>query len=435
VFVRYAMNAWLGAIMEIDGTVGQIADLVWRQGPYIGAFSALFFFLLEVFIDIGRTEKRSLSDNIKTGVILAAAFGSVFFAYRSMQLEYEPLSDASRAHREITSDYNRCRTRVMTLDAETKLSIVEQRLVHVRPGDEERTINWLLQLDCLALAVRNAPAGTIQRSQSGWLHQDVALGTLLLTGDEEDDTTIANTLYRMFGIDSERFLGVGRSLPRDEGNSGNRYGEAILREYWIPNVCAEERVNPAVCPTRVDNAWGWRFDSLNAIEDLSLRQLLTDPARRVSPREGADTEAYQRLLERINRPGGLERPTQLLVRFGMFSENRYMGTLGRPEARYVFMSSVADAIDLPIREAFRLSGARDVDESRFEGPDNRAFIWVYEPASAQDVTLATWSNLYPFLHNDRHIDARVREAAEARRWSPPPAPQAAPETAPAAAAP
>jgi hypothetical protein len=409
--------------MEGRSSVGQILQLVNEQGAYIGAATALFFFLLEVFFDLGRTHKRSLVDNAKTAFLLLGAFASMFYAFWSLQNEYEPMTEASRARRAITAYYDRCLERVQTFGPELKADIVSDRLVHVRENDRERTTDWLLQLDCLALAFRNAPVGADQTAQVGWLNKDVALGEQLLRGAEDDETTIASTMYRMFGVDSSDFLGIGRSLPLAEESSHSRYSEAVMREYWAPNVCVVTSIDPTVCPRRWTRAWGWRFDSLNHVQDLSLREMLLDPQRAVLPMEGGDTIEYRQFLDRLGRPGGLEEPTHLLVRFHTFPNSFYLGTVGRPEARHVFLSSLADSIDLPIREAFRRSGARDPDETRQNAPDNRAFIWIYEPVTTDEYRLSTWRNLFAYLRELR-VDSRVREAAEARDWAPPPHPPA-----------
>lgn len=398
-------------------TAQSIIDLVNNQGVFIGAGASLLFFLLEVFFDLGRTEKRSIWDNLKSAGLLFGAAGTMFYAFYSLYQNYEPVTHATRAERAIKAYYDRCLEGLTTLSAETRADIVSRRLQHVNPLNTDEVTQYLLQTDCLALALRRSPRGEDEHSQIAFLTQDITLGERLLRGDSDDETSIPATLYAMFGVDSSEFLGTGRSLPNVEDKTQSRYGDSRMREYWATNGCVVTTIKPEVCPHRMQHAWGWRFDSLSSVSELTLRQMLTDPERRVPPDEGGDTPEFQAFLRRLADPRGIEEPNPILVRFHVFPQNYYLGTIGRPEARQVFYSSLADSIDLPIREAFIRSGADDPFETRSDFPDNRAFVWIYIPETNDQYRQATWRNLFAYLRELR-VDRRVRDAAEASelRW-------------------
>jgi hypothetical protein len=420
--------------MESNGSAfAELLDVLGNQGTYIGAGTALILFLLEVILDFRRKgEKRNLFDNAKSVVLLAAAGASIFYAFVSLQNQYEPVSEATRARRDIVSYYERCRERAVALDDATKAEIVASRVIYVPdPGRRARLTTMLLQLDCLALALGHAPAGDDQRTQLGWLNKDVALGLDLLSapapenanGEPIADASIADTLYLLYGINSEDYLGIGRSLPVTNDLNRSRYSEAVMREYWAPNQCATTGRAEGVCERRWPRAWGWTLQGSGDFGTMTLRELIMT----IPPDSGGDTPEFARLKERLGREHGLEQPTELLVRFHTFPANFYVGTTGRPEARQVFFSSLADSIDLPVSEAFVRSGARDPAQLNQFADDNTAFVWVYEPNTVEEYRLATWRNLFALLRSTP-VDPRIREAAEARNWAAPrPAPQPAPQ--------
>lgn len=417
--------------MDTSSVFGELLEVLGNQGTYIGAGTALILFLLEIILDFRRkTERRSFFDNAKSVVLLTAAGASIFYAFWSLQNQYEPISEASRAQREIVQYYNRCRERAVTLDAATKAEIVATRVAYVTDAQRrERLTTMLLQLDCLALALDNAPVGEDQTTQLGWLHKDVALGLELLSapapetdnGEPIAESSISDTLYLLYGINSEDYVGIGRSLPVTDDQNRSRYSEAVMREYWVPNQCATTGRAEGICERRWPRAWSWTLPGSGDFGTMTLRELInTTP-----PDSGADTPEFARLKERLAREGGLEQPTELLVRFHTFPASFYVGTTGRPEARQVFFSSLADSIDLPVSQAFVRSGARDPAQLNQFAPDNTAFVWVYEPNTVEEYRIATWRNLFALLRSTP-VDPRVREAAEARDWTPPSQPAAEP---------
>ncbi|MGE0743149.1 MAG: hypothetical protein AB7O98_17575 [Hyphomonadaceae bacterium] len=400
----------------MEDTARGLLDVLSQQGVFIGAGASLLFFMLEIFFDLGRTEKRGFFENLKSAFLLLGAAATMVFAFFSLHSQYERKTFAARAASEIVPFYQHCVAEVMALPDETRAEIVENRLDRANPLAHQRDERSVLQFECLALAVQHSTPSPGQATQIGWLAQDASLGERLLTA-ADDEASIAETLYRVFGVDTNEFLGIGRSLPITGDDRLSRYGEATMREYWASNGCVVTNIPGSPCDTRMQNAWGWRFSSMEQTGNYTLRQILADPdpAIRRLPDEGGDTPEYQALMRRLQAGGDLEEPTPILVRYHVFPESYYVGTLGRPEAREVFFSSLADAIDLPIREAFTRSGADDPMNLRAGAPDNRAFVWIYVPTSRDDYRLATWRNLFFYLRDVR-VDERIREAARRPSW-------------------
>lgn len=396
-----------------------IVEFLTKYGAEIGAGASLIFLLIEVFIEGGRPDKRSWKDNVKTGLLLAGAAVTMGFAYWSLQRNYEPMSATTFQAHTIRDFYDRCRARLEALPVTEQADLVGERFIRVPPDRRERAYPSALRHECLVLALQHSDEQmTLERMhdrtptrQSEWLYRDVALGNALLENFEEEGS-IGGVLYDVYGIDSEEFLGIGRSLPAASADiPGDRYSEAVVREYLVPNQCAET-IDATICATRSPRLWAWVFDSMESIDGKTVRDVLRDAA----PRAGADTIEYQRLRERIfGEQPDLHEPTVLLARFHMFSINHYVGSAGRPEARYVFFSSLEDVIDLPMRDAYARSGASDAFRRNEGASDIRAFLWVYMPADGRGHWLATWRNLFLDLRRLR-VHPRIREIATADKW-------------------
>jgi hypothetical protein len=88
--------------------------------------------------------------------------------------------------------------------------------------------------------------------------------------------------------------------------------------------------------------------------------------------------------------------------------------VGRPEAQWVFFSSLAESVDMDIEQAFLLSGFSDPNEQSSD-EDTTAFIWVYEPQARREYTLASWSDLFSYLKR-RSVAAPVEAIGNARQW-------------------
>ncbi|MES1197241.1 MAG: hypothetical protein ABUL55_01325 [Pseudomonadota bacterium] len=404
----------------MESVTDSLGQFIQQHGPEVGGVAALVFFLLEVFFELGRTEKKTLVENIKSFVLLSGAAVSILGAAKSFYDNYEARTPATIAAQTIHNYYTECVRRVGAYPAtsQTRWAIEQGRLSHLSASDQPQHATDALRVDCLALAVRQVETGREQLSQIGWLNKDVALGDKLL-----NDEAISDTLYTMFGINKADYLGIGRSMPSaPEEDLGSRYSEASVREYWAPNVCAVTTaiIQNGACPQRARRAWGWRFQDLNAIEHMTVRDVLMQGR----PDEGGDTEEYKQLVERISAPtnpntprdtDALERPTALLVRFQVFQPDRYKGTVGRPLASEVFFSSLADVIDLPVRDAYGRSGADDPNAT--QNSDRVAFMWVYQPQDTREYRPATWRNLFGHLRR-MSVSLCVEKIATAPNWTP-----------------
>lgn len=401
-----------------------LVDLIMKYGAEIGAGASLIFLLLEVFIEGGRPDRRSWKDNIKTVLLLAGAAVTMGFAYWSLQRNYEPMTSTTFQADTIREFYDRCRTRLETLSVEEQADLVGERFTRIAPERRADAYPIALRHDCLALAIRHADERMNEEKmhpvepnrQTAWLYQDIALGNALLE-DFRADGSIGSVLYDVYGVNSEEFLGVGRSLPANNTDDANasRYSEAVVREYLAPNLCAED-FNKANCPQRSTRLWAWTFTSMEEVEGKTVRDILRDMA----PRQGgeAGNVEYQRLRERVlGETPDFDEPTTLLARFHMFPKDFYVGTAGRPEARYVFFSNLEDVIDLPLREAYARSGADDAFRRNESGREINAFLWIYMPADARGAWLATWRNLFIDLRRLR-VHPRIQEIATAERWPP-----------------
>jgi hypothetical protein len=395
----------------VEQTAQGLVDIISEQGVFLGAGASLLFFFLQVYLDVGRVEARGWADNLKSAALLLGALVTMIFAFYSLHSEYERNTYAGAAESVIVPYYRNCVERVSEFAPEVKNEIVRARLARANPLAADENTSSLLQLECLALAVQRAPPGEDQTTQVGWLMQDVGLGDRLLRTDPNDPTSISATLYEMFGINTDKYLGIGRSLEISGDTPDPRYHEATLSEYWVANDCAIG-IEGGACAERAYNVWGWRFSSFEALENQTVRQLLTA----VPPEQGENTPEFQQLRTRLQKGENLNSTTPALVRFHLFPQNYYVGTVGRPEALEVFFLSLQDTADLSVREAFLRSGADDpLQLRRRDTPDNRAFIWVYVPTTPSEYRLATWRNLFAYLRGMR-VDERVREVADRPTW-------------------
>lgn len=393
-----------------------LLDFINTHGVTISAAASLILFLMQVVIDSGRTEKKSGGAIVRTFVLIGCAVLTMGYAIYGLYSNFEQKTHTTRATEAIESYYDRCSERVSSLSPERQRQLLGERTSRVRPGDAERVSTYLLRYDCLSLAMRSYRAGTGQQTVSERLALDASLGARLLAdgsegGEDLIEGSIADTLKVMMGIDRDEFTGLGRSLPIvDNRGSHSRYTEAFLREYWGPNLCAES-IDTNICPQRWPRAWAWHLKNLADVRGMTLRQLILE----IDPAEGAGTAQLEAMRERV-RTGSLTEPAALLVRFQIFPVQYYAGTVGRPEAQWVFFSSLAESVEMDIEQAFLLSGLSDPNEQSADD-ESTAFIWVYEPQVRREYRLASWSDLFAYL-STRNVEAPIIAIGNARDWPP-----------------
>jgi hypothetical protein len=391
-----------------------LLDFINQHGVTISAAASLILFLMQVALDNGRMEKRSLGAAVRSFVLICAAVLTMGYAIYGLYNNFEQKTQTTRAVDAIGKYYDRCSARIASLSPARQRQLVGERASRVRADDAEWVTTYLLRYDCLSLAMRAYNSSGGRHMVAEGLAHDTSLGARLLgrgsvAGEDASEGTIADTLKAMMGIDREEFTGLGRSLPIVDTQSDRmRYTEALLSEYWAPNVCAET-VNTDICPQRWPRAWAWRFTNLGDVRGMTLRQLILE----MEPAAGSGTLQLEAMRDRL-RTGSLRDPTTLLVRFQIFPQRYYAGTVGRPEAQRVFFSSLAESAELEVQQAFLLSGMSDPNEQSTDD-DSTAFIWVYEPQTRREYTRASWSDLFVYLSR-RNVEAPVAAIGNARNW-------------------
>ncbi|MDX2276349.1 MAG: hypothetical protein NW206_12930 [Hyphomonadaceae bacterium] len=404
---------------QFESLLVGVRGLIGVHGVVIGAGASLIFYLLEVFFNLNRPDgKRTFGDNAKSAFLLVCAVGAMAGGVHSFYQNYEVKSQTTTAAEVVTAIYDQCRANVEAAPEAQKIAMVGEDVVARMTFDQERRVLWMLRHQCLALAIQSLKPGTETLTQSGLLARDVSFGARILSFAPDEEGSIADTLWRIYGVGTADFIGTGHTVPRPRPDSVSSYSTAVLREYWVPNTCVTTRLAPELCPNRNLSAFYWRFHNTDPVARQTVRELLLG----FIP-DDADATAYEELTRRLTTPDGVEGErgeAPLLVRFQIFSESRYKGQFGRVENQQVFFSSLEDSIDLPLAEAFRLSGESDpAAADPTSEPDTVSFVWVYMPQSMNQFRLATWTNLFLMLRNVR-VSTELR--ALASQMPPPQAP-------------
>jgi hypothetical protein len=253
-------------------------------------------------------------------------------------------------------------------------------------------------LQCLAHAVQVSYAAEPQLHQNApgaeQFRAHVRLADVLLSIKD-----VPQILSNSFSIDAQQFLGYGYSLPE----RATRYSDAATREYLIRNRCATTGKAAGPCaqakPSKQLFTWVLVPSDIAADPNEKISSLL----KRMPPQANED------LFKRFSANFDKDRATTSLpplIRFSKFSENDYMGTVGRSSATYVFFSSLADMWDRNIPEAELVSGR--IANALSAGDDHeRIFIWAYFPAGSDDARVATWENVFAILKREIKVDPDI----------------------------
>jgi hypothetical protein len=260
-------------------------------------------------------------------------------------------------------------------------------------------------LHCLSVALRtstkaepavgnNAPPADIFRTQMRMAEALMAV------------PDVPDILQAQLSIDARRFLGYGYSLS--EG--AVKYSEAANREYFVRNRCASVgKTGPCADKARVSPqmfTWVLQPGVVASNPNETIGHLLA----RVAPTYGQ--EHYVEYFLDLDKRRLSQHPP-VLIRFSKFSEDSYLGTVGRPYATFVFFSNLAEFWDMTVAQA-ELASGRVVDSASWGDPGQRVFIWVYFPSGDDEARLASWESVFYLLKNDVKVGKDVAAALAAQ---------------------
>lgn len=236
---------------------------------------------------------------------------------------------------------------------------------------------------CLARAIAANPAPpTTSATISQRFLGDLRMAEGLLASERA-----RNLLWDEFGIDSNDFIGTGYSTPWRDDQAQRTYREARQREYFVPNLCADI-VDTERCPSETPNLWTWQISATEAQAWLSrpVSALITGAAPADHVRE------WRAALPAIRSGGDEARP--VLIRFSRFKTQYYAGTVGRPNADFVFFAPYADVQGRTLGEALGLTGSAALAQ---QADDETLFVWLYAPAEGETPAPATWGAVFEYL--------------------------------------
>ncbi|MGN6516617.1 MAG: hypothetical protein ACTHLR_12360 [Rhizomicrobium sp.] len=380
------LSRW-GAL-AMDRFAGTALLFLSQYGIYAAGIAAVLSYLAEVYSGLRRTGPATTWSNVKMIARLGVTTISVGVALFILVAQYEKKTGVAKAAEDIVFTYHDCLDATKDIPAAEIGAMAAERPPHP------------VELQCLAFAVKKFAPDHAAEQASVALAEDEELGHRLLN-DPAKDNPISNTLYDSFGINGDTFLGTGYSVPRAKDDEEIRYGDARMREYLVPNYCAMS--NPP-CARRYDTIWSWTVEPRHLSDYDNIESLLE------TRDANADPQAFRDLWKRQGKSAGW------LIRFQMFPRQKYKGTVGRPNATYVFFSELDQALKMSLRDAVRTSGStsKEIDSA---SDDKMVFVWVAAPAETNDYTkIATWQNVFLLLKN---VDVSDSVKAKMVRRSPP----------------
>ena len=235
---------------------------------------------------------------------------------------------------------------------------------------------------CLAKAYKDRARPVIdnpRHSVTGDLFYDLRTAVAMLAVP-----SVADALWREYGVDSVAYLGTGFSVPVTQAGLAP-YWQGTQREYFVPNLCAQA-MDPVACPTADPDVWTWRLTGvqMQAALDRPVTAILRGNVRVLNQR-----------LKAGPRADGLPNA---LVRFGLLSPGVYKGTFGRTDAKRVFFADYVQAAGKTLRQALIATGATTLIEN--PNPNQDFFIWIYAPGADSKATPASWHALFEALDAD-----------------------------------
>jgi hypothetical protein len=235
---------------------------------------------------------------------------------------------------------------------------------------------------CLAKAFRDHPRPPIDNplhTVTGDLFYDLRTAMAMLAVP-----SVADALWREYGLDSVAYLGTGYSVPMTQAGVAP-YWAGEQREYFVPNLCAQT-IDPVMCPTADPDVWTWRLTGaqLRAGLDRPVASILKGNTRKLMARVRA-------------APRGDGLPNAL-VRFGLLDPSSYKGSFGRPGAARVFFADYAQVSGKTLRQALIATGASTLIAN--PDPHQEFFIWIYAPGAQSKAVPASWHALFEALAQD-----------------------------------
>ena len=221
-----------------------------------------------------------------------------------------------------------------------------------------------------ALKVRKPPAN--DDSPGAILRLDQAMADVLMSYE-----CARSLLTIRFGI-RENFLGTGLSMPLGM----DKYAAAQVHEYLVPNHQDSH-----------DGVWTWKLKPLGSDHRKKVKDILAGESKERVPPTTGDMEQFERQLKEDILPRIQEKSCKKppVIRFAKFPSIYYKGTIGRPIARRVFASNLAEVWDLTLEEAALQSGYNVAGDPK-EG--ELFFMWVYVPDYPSEVVPATWGEVF-----------------------------------------
>jgi hypothetical protein len=245
--------------------------------------------------------------------------------------------------------------------------------LRTRPNDVRLQLELRQLEEAVVEALKNRPARPADPPAAALRHDQAVADVLLADGG------VRFLLWWRLGIDKQ-FLGTGLSRPGGDHD----YSTATVHEYLIRNYRDSYQA-----------VWTWQLQPVAPHLLKPVRQILAgDGDQKVGriPPTLDRTGTFEESLTSVILPHLKSRSAIMppVIRFAKFPASRYENTVGRPGARRVFASNLAEVWDLPLQEAARLSGYTFGTAS----PKGDAFfIWVFVPAQESEVVPATWGQV------------------------------------------
>ena len=196
------------------------------------------------------------------------------------------------------------------------------------------------------------------------LRHDAAIAEVLLSYK-----SVADVLRLRLGIYQDSFLGTGLSIAV----TAQDYGSASVHEYLVPNIADNK-----------SSIWMRRIDPVGP----EFQQEISEFVKQDPNPDAKNAKLRDQIIQFMSEKSRGNSPSAL-IRFERLDSEQYdrSKTLGRPEARRVFASDLAEVWNLKLKDAATASGYQ------LKSQGDTFFVWIFLPPSPQDAILATWTNV------------------------------------------
>ena len=265
-----------------------------------------------------------------------------------------------------------------------KVDVCERKYKEEHPEEkskEEKLRIYDAKASCIGKAVHEEKyphQGQESKLKIASLENDIRAGSYLMKSP-----VIPEVLKTKLGV-GEKFIGTGLAIP---SGVGKVYSDARFPEYLVPNL----RENEAEILT-----WKINSDLESKVSSQTIECLIIGCGNKISPSnikfEVKEEKAkYDRIIGQIQNPKNRTSDEKIvLIRFNRFPEGDYKGTLGRPEASWVFMLRLRDVWTMSLNDALTYSG-HNIEGSQ---STNTIFVWIYISDNSSNSRIpATWLNM------------------------------------------